>query len=541
MKHELEVHQLELEIQNEELVAARIETEASLERYLSVFDFAPLGYAVLDRGGVVREVNHSGARLLELERSRAVGRSFEAFVSISDRPAFRVLVGRALATGAKETCELQLQRSPSDRIQVLAAAMALARPEPMILLAFEDITERRLREQRLAETESALRDVDRRKDEFLAMLSHELRNPLGAIRNSLSVLSRARDAEQAARSRSIIDRQVSLLTRIVDDLLDVTRIARGKIELQRERIELAELVRRTLDDHRLSFEAAGIRLEGRFEAGQFWIDADPSRLEQVLGNLLANAEKFTPRGGEVQVSLRRDGDRRVALRVRDTGAGIEPDVLPHVFESFVQAPQTMDRSRGGLGLGLSMVRGLIELHGGAVAVASEGAGRGTEVTIRLPTERPPTHSDVEAARGDPGPERRILVIDDNTDNADTMREALEQDGHDVRVAYDGPAGIELARSFRPEVVICDIGLPDMDGYAVARAFRADDALKDTPLVAVSGYTRPEDLRRAREAGFDRHLAKPVLLEDLERVISEVPAGPAGREHAPVSPAPDQLH
>jgi two-component system CheB/CheR fusion protein len=542
IRHELEVHQIELELQNDELAESRLKLEASLERYLSLFDFAPLGYAILDRAGIVREVNHAGARIIDYPRSKIVSQDFEAFVSLRDRPGFRMLLGRALDSGGKETCELELARSPSRRLQARLSASVLAHPEPMVLLAFEDITESKDREQRLAERENALRDVDRRKDEFLAVLSHELRNPLGAIRNSLSVLSRAPwDGEQAARTRSVIDRQASLLTRIVDDLLDVTRIARGKIELQRKRIELGDLVRRTLDDHRLSFEAAGLRLEGRFEAGQFWVDADAARLAQVVGNLLANAEKFTPRGGLVLVSLHRDDDRQVALRVRDTGAGIAPQVLPHLFETFVQAPQTVDRSRGGLGLGLAMVKGLVELHGGSVGLASEGEGRGTEVTIMLSTERPPTSPAVEAPDVAGAPGRRVLVIDDNADNADTMREALEQDAYDVRVAYDGPAGLALARSFHPEVVICDLGLPEMDGYAVARAFRAEESLKDVPLIAVSGYTRSDDVRRANEAGFDRHLAKPVDLETLERVIAEVSAPPDGGQQPPAPPAPESLH
>jgi two-component system, chemotaxis family, CheB/CheR fusion protein len=252
------------------------------------------------------------------------------------------------------------------------------------------------------------------------------------------------------------------------------------------------------------------------------VHADAARVVQILSNLLGNAEKFTPREGTVIVSLNRDDDRKVALRVSDTGAGIDPGMLPRVFESFVQAPQTMDRARGGLGLGLAMVKGLAELHGGSVSVASEGFGRGTEVTVLLPTEDPPlplpaSDSEVAPSRG-----RRVLVIDDNADNAESMQEALQLDGHEVRIAYDGPSGIDVARMFQPEIVVCDIGLPGMDGYAVARAFRAAEAFKDVPLVAVTGYTRPEDLRRASDAGFNRHLAKPVSIEALERLISEVP-------------------
>jgi len=523
LMHELEVHQIELEIQNESLRAARLETEAALDRYLSLFDFAPVGYAMLDGEGTIRDANHAAARILEEDRGRTIGRPFEKFVSVRDRATFRMLLGRALASGLKETCELELAGGHGDPRQGQLGAVALTGPERRILLTFEDITERKLREQKLASTESALRDVDRRKDEFLAVLSHELRNPLAAMRNSSVVLSRTEpDDPRAAQAKVVIDRQVMLLTRLVDDLLDVTRIARGKVELHRDRFELAELVRRATDDFRPSFDTSGIFLESRLGQGPYWMYADPARLVQIVSNLLGNAEKFTPRGGTVVVSLERDDDRKVALRVRDSGAGIELDTLPHVFESFVQAPQTIDRARGGLGLGLAMVKGLVELHGGSVSVASEGRDRGTEVTVLLPTDLAPlpvSAPEPEAVAGRP---RRVLVIDDNADNAETMRDVLGIDGHDVRIAYDGPTGIELARTFRPEIVLCDLGLPGMDGYEVARAFRADEALKDVPLVAVTGYTRPEDLRRSSDAGFDRHLAKPVSLEALERVISEAP-------------------
>jgi two-component system CheB/CheR fusion protein len=510
-------------------------TEVSLDRYLAIFDFGPLGYAILDASGRISEINHAGAGILGRTRSQLVSETFETFVSPGDRTGFRVLLGRALDSGAKETCEVEVARSQSDRVQARLNATALTRAERMILLAFEDVTERKVRERKLADTENALRDADRRKNEFLAVLSHELRNPLGAIRNSLSLLGRGDGDDRANRARAVIDRQVSLLTRIVDDLLDVTRIARGKIELQRERVELGALVRRAMDDHRPAFDASGLRLEERFEAGPFWVDGDAARLVQVLSNLLGNAEKFTGRGGTVVVSLHRDDARKIALGVRDTGAGIEPAMLPHVLESFVQAPQTADRARGGLGLGLAMVKGLVELHGGSVNVASEGAGRGTEVTVLLPAAAAPGRAaipmpDVLSKHG-----QRVLIIDDNADNADSMREVLELDGFDVRVAYDGPSGIELARRFKPDIVVCDIGLPEMDGYAVARTFRADEALGHIPLVAVSGYTLPEDLRRSREAGFARHLAKPVRIEELEQLISEASGG------SPAEHPPEPLH
>ena len=256
------------------------------------------------------------------------------------------------------------------------------------------------------------------------------------------------------------------------------------------------------------------------------MDADPARLVQVVTNVLTNAEKFTPREGRVVVSVTRDGAACV-VRVRDTGAGIAPDVLPHAFEPFTQAPQTMDRRQGGLGLGLAMVKGLVELHGGHVEIGSNGVGRGTTITVTLPLAKGPTEGRDEQALPAPNP-RRVLIIEDNTDSADMMREALEFFGHDVRVAYDGARGVEIVRQFAPEVIICDIGLPGMDGYAVARRIRTAESARERPyLIALTGYAQPEDKRSALEAGFDQHVAKPPALEVLERMVSEAPVWKAG--------------
>jgi two-component system CheB/CheR fusion protein len=251
------------------------------------------------------------------------------------------------------------------------------------------------------------------------------------------------------------------------------------------------------------------------------VDADATRLAQVLGNLLGNAAKFTGRGGCVDVVVRRDGPD-VTVSVIDTGVGIPPEVMERLFEPFSQAPQTLDRTGGGLGLGLATVKGLVELHGGTVSVVSGGQGRGAELTVRLPAAEPPPRAAEPPGR----PARRhhrVLVIDDNEDGANTLKELLELSGHDVRVAFDGPSGLAVSRAFEPEIVVCDIGLPGMDGYAVARALRADVTTRRAFLVALSGYALPDDLRRAREAGFDRHIAKPPMLDALERLFDEKPA------------------
>jgi PAS domain S-box-containing protein len=387
-----------------------------------------------------------------------------------------------------------------------------------------DVTERKAAEAAAREANEQLREADRQKDRFLATLSHELRNPLAPIRNSLYILDRAAPGgEQARRAQAIIHRQVGQLTWLIDDLLDITRISHGKVQLQRERLDLNELAHHTVEDHRTAFVRSDVRLEVLPAPTEVWILGDRVRLAQVVGNLLQNAAKFTPRGGKVTVSIEPDPARgRAVLAVRDTGSGITPEMLPRLFHPFTQADATLDRSKGGLGLGLALVKGLVELHGGSVSAASGGPGKGSTFTVSLPLE-------AAAARGTPagrgaegdGAPRRVLVIEDNEDAADTLREVLELEEHVVEVAYDGREGLQRARAFQPDVVLCDIGLPGMDGYQVARQLRADPELGRVGLIAVSGYAQPEDVAAARAAGFEVHLAKPPSLEALERALVEV--------------------
>jgi len=377
----------------------------------------------------------------------------------------------------------------------------------------EDITDRKTLEREIA-------DASRRKDQFLAMLSHELRNPLAAVRTSLHVLDRTEsDGERSRRMQAIIERQVSHLTRLVDDLLDVTRMSRSKIKLRRERLELGGLVRRTLEDYRSAFTLSGVQLDGRIAPGPIWLDGDATRIAQVVGNLLANAVKFTPRGGRVEVVLEPDGGTAL-LRVVDSGVGIPRDMLSRIFEPFTQADAAPDRAHTGLGLGLALVQGVVALHGGSVVAASEGPGLGAEFTVRLPlqaTEAQPIGPEQARAARQP---RRVLIIEDSVDAADCLREALALEGHHVEVAHDGPEGLDRARALPPDVVLCDIGLPGMDGYEVARRFRADAALRGTFLVALTGYGLPDDVRRAAEAGFDRHTTKPPDFDKLDEYLAE---------------------
>jgi two-component system CheB/CheR fusion protein len=321
----------------------------------------------------------------------------------------------------------------------------------------------------------------------------------------------------------------------VDDLLDVTRIARGKAQLQRDRFELGEIVARTVEDYRAAFVDRGIAFAEAISADDMWLVGDATRIAQVVANLLSNAVKFTQRGGRVRLTLERTGDTAV-LRVRDDGQGIAPNVLDHVFEPFAQAPQTPDRRNGGLGLGLALVRGFVQLHGGSVAVSSAGVGRGAEFTVHLPLEASPVMGAEPQASNRRIRRRRVLIIEDNREAADTLREVLELSGHEVQVALDGPGGLRDAGSFHPDVVLCDIGLPGMTGYEVARALRADERLRGTVLVALTGYSLPEDERRASDAGFAHHVRKPPNLDELLGLL-DAPGGERERSRTVVGTHP----
>jgi CheY-like chemotaxis protein len=364
-----------------------------------------------------------------------------------------------------------------------------------------------------------LREADRRKNEFLGVLSHELRNPLAPIRNALWLLERADPAgEQARRARTIVDRQVSHLARLVDDLLDVTRISRGKVQLDLVRCDLVELLQHVIQDHEPLLHARQIGVKVRLGTEPVTVEADPTRITQIVGNLLQNSTKFTDPGGRVVISLRSEGEWAV-ISVADTGVGIAPEMLGRVFEPFTQADDSLHRSRGGLGLGLALVKGLVDLHGGTIEARSEGLGRGSEVVVRLRALGAGSTLE-EASRSDFSCSgRRVLIIDDNVDATDSLREVLVMAGHEVEVAYDGHEAVEKARAFRPDVALCDIGLPGMDGYAVARAISADPSLASTALVALTGSALPDDERRAAEAGFDAHLAKPASMAQLDRILS----------------------
>lgn len=385
----------------------------------------------------------------------------------------------------------------------------------------------------LQERETSLRTLaqelslaDQRKNEFLGVLSHELRNPLASIYSSLALLDRVMPGgKQAKKAKDVINRQVVQLSRMVDDLLDITRISQNKIKLQCQRFELNEIVRCAIEDYQLIFEQNDVFLKAEYAPSAIMVNADKSRLMQVVGNLLHNAAKFTSRGGTTQVSIVNDTSQKLAIvRIVDTGVGIAPEMIPLLFQPFMQVGMALDRGRGGLGLGLALVKGLVEMHGGDVSVLSAGLNKGSEFIVRIPLDDTMIEMPQEAVQLEihhrSHRSHRVLIIDDNEDIAEMFSDLLKAIGYIAEVAYNGPDGIVKAQVFQPEILLCDIGLPGMNGYEVARAFRADQGLKDIFLVAITGYALPEDLKKAIEAGFDRHLAKPVELTTLEQTLAQ---------------------
>ncbi|HYF18305.1 MAG TPA: ATP-binding protein [Ramlibacter sp.] len=368
-------------------------------------------------------------------------------------------------------------------------------------------------------------DQARRKDEFLAMLAHELRNPLAPVRYAATLLQREElPLDRRLSLARLLERQVGHMGSVIDQLLDVTRVTRGTVEIRREPVDLAQVVRHAVDALGSTATERQVRLAASVQDGT-WVDGDPTRLEQVCGNLLHNAIKFSPTGAQVQVEAGFHGEG-VVLRVVDRGEGIDAEVLPFLFEPFMQADRSLDRARGGLGLGLALVKGLVQLHGGRVEVHSPGKGQGSTFTVHLPRGRTaPAPADGGAAQAAlDGNRRRVLIVEDNPDAADTLRMVLEVSGHEVSVAHSGPAGLEAARRQRPDAIICDIGLPGLSGYELARALRKEPEHAGTLLVAVTGYGRPEDVAAARASGFDRHFAKPVAAKELLAVLEGPAAG-----------------
>jgi PAS domain S-box-containing protein len=407
-------------------------------------------------------------------------------------------------------------------VLTFVTAESKRRFDPADLRLAEDLAHRAAVAIENARLYSELKEADRRKDEFLAMLAHELRNPLAPIRNALHIMKMpGATGEDIENARQMTERQVQYMVRLVDDLLDVSRIMRGRIELRKEPIELASVLARAIETAQPMIDARGQQLVVSISPDDpLRLEADPTRLTQVVANLLHNAAKFSEHSGRIWLTAERQG-KEALVRVRDEGAGIRAELLPHVFELFVQGERSLDRSQGGLGIGLTVVQRLIALHGGTITAHSEGPGKGSEFIIRLPglaEPAKPAQRDAGAGAVHTATARRILVVDDNVDAAESIAMLLQIWGHDVRLAHNGPEALAAAEQYQPDIIVLDIGLPGLSGYEVARELRQQPRFQGTRLIAMTGYGQEEDYRRSKDAGFDEHVTKPVDPDDLQRLL-----------------------
>ncbi|CAN5522613.1 hypothetical protein BH09VER1_BH09VER1_50410 [soil metagenome] len=366
----------------------------------------------------------------------------------------------------------------------------------------------------------ALTEADHRKDEFLAVLAHELRNPLTPIRNGLQIMRMSQDEAIAEEIRAMMDRQVTHLVRLIDDLLDVSRVSRGKIDLRKDHVTVQTAVQAALEASRPAIEAGGHALALEIPEEELWLDADLTRISQVLSNILNNAAKYTPKGGRITLGVVRD-EAQVAISISDNGLGIPREMLPKIFELFTQV-ENGERSRGGLGIGLALARQLIGMHDGSIEAQSPGAGQGSIFTVRLPLLKTGTPSlTVEAPTSSAVRPLNILIVDDNVSSAETASHLLGLVGHHTTIAFDGPSALETARRIHPEVVLLDIGLPGLTGYEVCRELRQDPSFRETLFIAQTGWGQERDRQKSQEAGFDHHLTKPVNFTELSTLLEKV--------------------
>ncbi len=469
-------------------------------------------------------INQQWFRFTGAEQSAQAGEGWLDYVHADDIARVRDLWWKSLAQGNDFEAQFRLHHVSGVYRWALGRALPVRDDQQKVIRWMGTLTD--IHEQKRAE--STLQESARRKDEYLAMLAHELRNPLAPIRNSTQLLRRSKPDEVMMSGLEVIDRQVAHMTRLIDDLLDVARISRGKIELRRENFELGELVRQTSEDFKAGYENKQVTLTLDPPQRPLWLFADPTRIAQALGNLLHNALKFTEAQGRVHISLAEEthnGKAYGVVRVADTGIGIDPHLLEQLFEPFVQGDQDLARSKGGLGLGLALIKGFANLHGGNVHARSAGLGQGAEFVFRLPLATPlPAEMAFEQAEAIAAP-LNVVLIDDNRDMVETLAALLRMDGHNVHCAYDGVTGLPLINSVKPNLVLCDIGLPgELDGYAVARAVRDNPDLDQVFMVALSGYGQEKDRKQAFDCGFDDHLLKPIDFKTLTTMIKAAEPG-----------------
>ncbi|MFW5920611.1 MAG: ATP-binding protein, partial [Polyangiales bacterium] len=501
----------------------RSEAETRMRRLAAITESAQDAILSYDLEGTIVEWLPGAERLFGYAAAEMLGRSIEHIVPPDRRDELWAINARIVDGEVVPPYEAVRLRKDGTPIEVSIRSSPVKDREGNVTgisSSDRDIT-------RQKEDERQLVEANRQKDEFLAMLGHELRNPLAAIRSVSELLKLTSGGNpQLERSQGVLERQTNQMAKLLDGLLDVSRIVRGKIELELEGVDMAAVCREAVEDLGHRIPQRELELVTDVPPEPVWVEGDRVRLTQIVDNLLSNAVKFTPDGGRVTLSLATEG-QTATLAVRDTGSGIEPELLPHVFEVFRQSKQTFDRSHGGLGLGLALVKGLAELHGGDIRVHSDGRDQGTEILIRLPLA-----GAVASREPDPParPDRalRILLVEDNEDAAATLRQVLEVGGHEVLVTEDGPGALAMVDERAPDAILCDLGLPGaMSGYDLAAELRARPGAKQLPLVAVSGYGRPEDRKRSSEAGFDAHVTKPVDVGHLQRTLARLCARSVG--------------
>jgi PAS domain S-box-containing protein len=479
--------------------------------------------------GVIQSWNPGAERIYGYTAQEAVGQSLAIIIPPESRNELAEIVERLTRGESVRTYESVRVRKDGSRFDASISVAPIRDEHEQIVGAVaiaRDVSDRKRLERELQTRLAELGEVDRRKDEFLAMLAHELRNPLAPLQSALEILEMGvADSNMLDWAREVMERQVDHIVRLVDGLLDVSRMMQGRIELHKQQVDLSGIVARAVEMAQPLIDSRGHKLTVSVAPGPIWIEADAVRLVQVITNLLNNAAKYSPTPGPIWLTARREGTDAI-VRIRDEGMGIPADMLSTIFELFVQSNRTMARSEGGLGIGLTLVRRIVELHGGSVRASSAGAGKGSEFEVRLPvlvrkeTPKPAAGPEETQAATRPIDRHRVLVVEDNVYAAKSFATLLRLDGHEVQIAHDGPMALQMAQSFQPEVILLDIGLPGIDGYEVARRLRQREEFRATRIIAMTGYGQPEDRRRSKEAGIDDHLVKPVKIDVVRSLLAE---------------------
>ena len=499
----------------------------AVARTESVLNNVVDGIITIDERGVVESFNPSAERLFSYQPEEVVGQNIKVLMGEPYHSKHDGYLANYMRTGQAKIIGIgrgvEGRRKDGSTFPMdLGISEFLLGERRYFVGVVRDITERKQAEERLRQLAAELSEADRRKDEFLATLAHELRNPLAPICNGLELMKLAggqtADVEQ---TRSMIERQITQMVRLVDDLMDVSRISRGKLELRKEQISLVAVLNSAVETSRPLIEAMGHEFTVTLPKQPLIVDADMTRLAQVFLNLLNNAAKYSARGGHIQLNVEREGSD-VVVTVKDTGIGIAADQLPRIFEMFMQVDRSLEKSQGGLGIGLTLVKRLVEMHGGRVEAKSEGPGKGSEFVVRLPVVIEASKPQGSGGEEEPAAQKsslRILIVDDNKDAADSLGILLRFMGNDTRTAYDGQEGVDVAAEFRPNVVLFDIGMPKLNGYEACRRIREQPWGNGVVLIAVTGWGQAEDRRRSHEAGFDHHMVKPVDPQTLMKMLA----------------------